>query len=165
MVAMIGGERAEPGDAGEDVVAPGELFVGGDDGRDLGVQRGDLFEALAALPLEQRDGEVLECGAIADQSVAGVDEFGQLVLLRAASRPDRRLQRDRHAGEQPDVDTIGLGKRAGRLIGDPFGLPLPGPYDQRLVPLGGVGELAIDPGRMGMAAQCRFGDVDADGLW
>lgn len=75
-------------------MAPGQLLVGGDDGRDLGVERvdvaGDLFEALAALALEQRGGEVLapvlECGAIADQAVAGIDEFGQLVLLRASLR-------------------------------------------------------------------------------
>ena len=139
---------------------------------------------------------MLERGAIAYQAVAGVDEFGELVLLRASRGSDRRLQRDRHPGEQPGVDAIGLGERAGRLceapcpfrveldagqmsqrdlqramigagrfIGDPLDLPLSGPSDQRLVALGIVGELVVDPGGIGMAVQRRFGDVDADGLW
>lgn len=160
----------------------------------------DLFEPLAALALEQRDGEVLfavlERGAITHQAIAGVDEFGQLVLLRVAGGPDRRLQRSRHPGEQPGVDAIGLGQGArrlgeasrpfrveldagqmakrnlqramigaGSLIGDPLDLPLPGPCDQRLVTLGGIGELGLDSGGMDIAVQRRFGDVDADGLW
>lgn len=54
---------------------------------------------------------------------------------------------------------------AGSLIGDPLDLPLPGPCDQGLVALGGVGELALDPDGMDIAVQRRFGDVDADGLW
>ncbi len=122
---MVGGERAQAGDAGEDVEAPGELFVDGHDGFDLGVERGhvarDLLEALAASTLEHGDGDgevlfaVLERGAISHQAVGCVDEFGQLVLLRAASRSNRRLQRDRHAGEQPGIDKIGLGERTRRL--------------------------------------------------
>lgn len=80
-------------------MTPSELFVGGDEACDLGVERGDvagdLFEALAARAPKQRYSQVLfavlERGTIAHQSVAGVDEFGQLVLLWTACRPDRRL--------------------------------------------------------------------------
>nr|KIS30149.1 hypothetical protein TQ38_24305 [Novosphingobium sp. P6W] len=54
---LVGGECAEASDAGENVVAPGELCIGSNDGRDFSVERGDvacdLFEPLAALALER----------------------------------------------------------------------------------------------------------------
>lgn len=52
---LVGSDGAEASDAGDDVVAPGELFISGDNRRDLGVERGkeagDLLEGLAAPPL------------------------------------------------------------------------------------------------------------------
>ncbi len=53
----------------------------------------------------------------------------------------------------------------GCLIGDPLDRPLSQPGDQRLVALGGVGELTFGAGRVDMAVEARFGDVDADRLW
>jgi hypothetical protein len=89
---LVGGKCTQTGDAGEDVVVRGELFVSGNKTCDFGIERfdvaGDLFEPLAALALERRDGEVLfavlERGTIAHQVIACVHEFGQLVLLKPA---------------------------------------------------------------------------------
>ena len=52
-----------------------------------------------------------------------------------------------------------------RLVGDALDGPLREPYDQGLVPLGRIGKLPVDPGGVGMGIECRFGDVDDDGLW
>ena len=53
----------------------------------------------------------------------------------------------------------------GRLVGDPFDLPLPQPGNQRILALGRIRELPFDSCGVNMTVQLRFGDVDADGLW
>ena len=201
---LVGGQRSDTGDAGQDLVAAGERSIGGDQAGDLGVERVDmpvdLFEPLPALALEEGDGEVLlailEGSAIAHEAVTGIAEFRHLSLLFVSGWSGRWLQRGGHPGQQHGVDAIGLGERAGGLgeapsalgveldawpfcqsclqramvgcgclIGDPFDRPLSQPSDQRLVTLGGVGELALGAGWVGMAIEARFGDVDADRLW
>ena len=201
---LVGGQRSDAGDAGEDLMPAGERGIGGDQVGDLGIERLDmpidLLEPLPALALEEGDGEVLlailERGAIAHEAVSGIDELRYLRLLCASSGSDRRLQGGRHTGQQHGIDAIGLGQSASRLgeapgalrvelhagpvgqsrlqrpmvgcgclIGDPLDRPLSQPGDQRLVALGGVGELALGAGRVDMAVEARFGDVDADRLW
>lgn len=95
----------------------------------------------------------------------GVDAVGlgkRARRLGEASRP-LRVELDARQIAQRDLQRTVVG--SGRFIGDPLDLPLPGPRDQRLVALGRVGELTVDPSRMGMTVQRRFGDVDTDGLW
>lgn len=101
--------------------------IGGDQVGDPGVERFDmpidLVKPLPTRALEQSDGEVflavLERGPIPHQTVAGIDQFGELHLLGALHRSDRRLQGGSHAGQQHGVDAIGLGKSADRLCEAP----------------------------------------------
>ena len=117
---LVGSERSHASDAGEDLVSAGECCIGGDQVGDLSVERFDmpidLVKPLPTLALEKSDGEVFlavfERGAITRQTVAGIDQFGHLGLLRAARRPDRRLEGGSHAGQQHGVDAISLGERA-----------------------------------------------------
>lgn len=96
---LIGSQLSNAGDAGQDLLPPGERGIGGDQIGDLGIKgfdmQLDLLELLAALTLEQSDSKiflaVLECGSIAHQTVPGIDEFSHLGLLHASGRSDWRL--------------------------------------------------------------------------
>ena len=120
---LVGSEGSDTIDAGEDLVPSGHCRIGGDDPGDLGIEgfdvAGDLIEALFALPLEDRNGEilfaVLERSAIAHQAVAGVDQLGKFHLLLVFRRSDRRLQRGCHAGKHGRIDPVGLRECAGGL--------------------------------------------------
>ena len=109
---LVGSERPDASDAGEDLVSAGECCIGGDQVGNLSVERFDmpidLVKLLPTLALEKSDGEVFlavfERGAITRQTVAGIDQFGHLGLLRAARRPYRRLEGGSHAGQQHGVE-------------------------------------------------------------
>jgi hypothetical protein len=94
----------------------------------------------------------------------GIDAIGFGECTRRLRKAPRPFGIELDAGQMCKRDLQRAVVGAGRFIGEPLDLPLPGPGDQRLVTFGRVGELVIDPGRMDMAVQRRFGDVDADGL-
>lgn len=81
-------------------MVPGKCGIGGDYAGDLGLEginvAGDLFEALGALALKDRDGQVLlpvfKRGAVAHQPVASIDQSGQLGLVAAFGGSDRWLE-------------------------------------------------------------------------
>jgi hypothetical protein len=86
---LVGGQRSDTGDAGQDLVPAREYGIGRDQAGDLGIERVDmaldLFEALFALAFQDRDGEVLfavlERGAITHEAITGIDKLGKLGLL------------------------------------------------------------------------------------
>ena len=104
---LVGCQGPYTCNAGEDLVSARQCCIGCNDAGDFGIQHlkmsFDLLEALPALPFEQWDCEVLfpifECGAVPNKTVACINEFSQLGLLRTSCRPDRRLQGGGHAGE------------------------------------------------------------------